>query len=78
MRPGYDTCDDCGVTATYYPYPFPHTEPCRYGNGLAPVCRCGHDASQHESSPDGPRCHGCFLDNIPSHHLYEQRGRTAP
>ena len=74
MRHGYDTCDGdgCGVTSNLFP--FPHTAACRYGTGQHPICTtCQHPADQHEPTPDGPRCHGCFMAATPSHHLYEMR-----
>lgn len=74
IRPGYDTCDrdGCGVTSNLSP--FPHTAACKYGTGQPPICTaCNHPADQHEPSPDGPRCHGCFMEGAPSHHLYETR-----
>lgn len=70
IRPGFDTCDGdgCGVTSNLHP--FPHLASCRYGTGAPPVCSCRHPADQHEPGPDGPRCHGCFMQGTPSHHHY--------
>lgn len=74
IRPGHDTCDTCGVTATHYPNPFPHLASCPHGTGKPPICTCGHAASQHTlDALTGAHCHGCFLEGGHSQHLYELR-----
>lgn len=72
-RPGYDTCDrgGCGVTSNLPA--FPHLASCPRGTGHDPICSCLHHADLHELSPDGPRCHGCFMERLPSAHSYAPR-----